>query len=478
MSQYPVFRALKRFIVMVIASIVLLSAVTVYADEQMDSRMIADINKPGVVMLQTIYSGVIVIPEFTVSDVTMDYIYNKVLDRVVTGEVAYNEDAIYSEILLMLFEKPMEYFTPTGTSIQVSAQVGAMGTGFVITPDGYIVTNAHVVSVPEDELKNTFLEFGLTELMNQSVNDLLALNESGYIKVTEEMILNIYQSIGNFYLNHMKIENLQTSVHASVGVNIPGLQNIQKGYTCEIKKIGEPAPGKDVAILKIEGNDNLMTVSLGDDTDIKTGDTIFVIGYPAAATFNPALADESAIESTMTSGLVSAIKTMPGGWKVFQMDAAISGGNSGGPVFNKKGEVIGIATFGSLDTQTGALVQGMNFAIPVSIAKQFLNETNVTSTESSLTALYKEGLALYGKQKFKKAYEKFSAVNDLNPGYPYIQDYISKTRTAINEGRDKSANTTLYIAIGVGVVLVIIAVLIRVIVSGKKKKQFHANGNE
>lgn len=160
------------------------------------------------------------------------------------------------------------------------------------------------------------------------------------------------------------------------------------------------------------------------------------------------------------------------------MDAAISGGNSGGPVFNKKGEVIGIATFGSLDTQTGALVQGMNFAIPVSIAKQFLNETNVTPTESSLTALYKEGLALYEKQKFKKAYEKFSAVNDLNPGYPYIQDYISKTRTAINEGRDKSANTTLYIAIGVGVVLVIIALLIRVIISGKKKKQLQANGNE
>ena len=98
----------------------------------------------------------------------------------------------------------------------------------------------------------------------------------------------------------------------------------------------------------------------------------------------------------------------------------------------------------------------MNFAIPISIAKQFLNETNVNPAQSSLTALYKEGLDLYGKQKFKKAYEKFSAVNDLNPGYPYIQEYISKTRTAINEGRDKSTDTTLYIAMASVVLIIVI----------------------
>lgn len=475
MNQRFVFEVLKRFIAIVIASFILFSTGTVYAGEQTDSRMIADINKPGVVMLQTIYSGTIIIPEFTVTEMTMDHIYDKVLDRVMSGEVAYDENAIYSEILMMLFERPIEYFTPTGTSLTVNAQVGAMGTGFVVTPDGYIVTNAHVVATPEEELKNTFLEFGLSEMLNQSVYDLLALNESGYITVTEEMLMNIQQSIAQFYLNHMRIENLQTSVYAAIGVNIPGLQNIQKSYTCEIKKVGEPAPGKDVAILKIEGNNNLMTVSLGDDTDIQTGDTVFVIGYPAAATFNPALAAESAIESSMTSGLISAIKTMPGGWKVFQMDAAISGGNSGGPVFNNKGEVIGIATFGSVDFETGGSVQGMNFAIPVSIAKQFLNEVNVTPTESNLTALYKEGLELYGKQKFKKAYEKFSAVNDLNPGYPYIQEYISKTRTAINEGRDKSSDATLYIAIG-GVILVIAVGLL--IATRKKKKHTQVRVDE
>jgi len=144
-------------------------------------------------------------------------------------------------------------------------------------------------------------------------------------------------------------------------------------------------------------------------------------------------------------------------------------------IFNNKGEVIGIATFGSVDFETGGSVQGMNFAIPVSIAKQFLNEVNVTPTESNLTALYKEGLELYGKQKFKKAYEKFSAVNDLNPGYPYIQEYISKTRTAINEGRDKSSDATLYIAIG-GVILVIAIGLL--IATRKKKKHTQVRVDE
>ena len=112
MNQRFVFEVLKRFIAIVIASFILFSAGTVYAGEQTDSRKIADINKPGVVMLQTIYSGTIIIPEFTVTEMTMDHIYDKVLDRVMSGEVAYDENAIYSEILMMLFEKPIEYFTP------------------------------------------------------------------------------------------------------------------------------------------------------------------------------------------------------------------------------------------------------------------------------------------------------------------------------------------------------------------------------
>ena len=271
---------------------------------------------------------------------------------------------------------------------------------------------------------------------------------------SEEMLQELQKAAVNFYINYMQINNIQKSIYTSFGITIPGLQTVQKGIPSDLRKMGEPAPGKDVAILKID-KQNLPTVKLGDDSKLRAGDNVFVLGYPGAATWDPNLSEESYVESTLTSGLISARKTMIGGWDVFQMDAAISKGNSGGPVFNSQGEVIGISTFTSLDFQTGLQVQGMNFAIPVSIAMQFLKELNVVPEESRLTKLYKEGLDLAASGKYKKALEIFREINELNPGYPYVQEQISLARTAISDGKDKSGNYLIYVVIGLGAVIVI-----------------------
>jgi serine protease Do len=163
----------------------------------------------------------------------------------------------------------------------------------------------------------------------------------------------------------------------------------------------------------------------------------------------------------MTAGLVSAKKTMQGGWEVLQTDAAMTHGNSGGPAFNEKGEVIGIATFGSVDYQTGAEVAGMNFLVPISIAQQFLREINVAPSESTLTKSYIEGLIYFDDEQYSNALEKFREVNELNPGYPYVQQNISAARIAINEGRDRGTSPYwLYLAIGGGAVVVVLAALL------------------
>jgi Na+-transporting NADH:ubiquinone oxidoreductase, subunit NqrF len=133
-------------------------------------------------------------------------------------------------------------------------------------------------------------------------------------------------------------------------------------------------------------------------------------------------------------------------------------------VFNNKGEVIGIATFGSIDQNSGQEIQGMNFAVPVSIAKQFLNELNIKPAESALTKSYKSALALFHQDKYKKALKMFKDINDINPGYPYIQDYISQCSVNIDAGKDKSSDVTKYIIIGViafaAIGLIIAAVII------------------
>ncbi len=114
----------------------------------------------------------------------------------------------------------------------------------------------------------------------------------------------------------------------------------------------------DVALLKVEG-ENLPSVTLGSSADLNVGDQVVAIGNPLGE-----------LTSTMTVGYVSAkersVTTDGMTINMLQTDAAINSGNSGGPLFNMKGEVIGITTAKySGSSSSGATIEGIGFAIPI-----------------------------------------------------------------------------------------------------------------
>ena len=160
---------------------------------------------------------------------------------------------------------------------------------------------------------------------------------------------------------------------ANDGINKPF--RIKKQALVVIK--GKPMPGKDVAVLKLEDVNDLPTLRVSEDSIVRIGERVLVYGYPEPATSNAFLAAESNSEPTLTVGIISAIKQSIGGWPVIQMDAVISHGSSGSPVCNEDGEIIGLATFGSLEQNTGTLVSGYNFAIPVPVIRSYLDSAKV-----------------------------------------------------------------------------------------------------
>ena len=114
----------------------------------------------------------------------------------------------------------------------------------------------------------------------------------------------------------------------------------------------------DVALLKIEAA-GLQTVTVGDSDEIEVGETVEAIGNP--------LGD---LTFTMTAGSVSAldreIDTDGTPISMFQTDAAINAGNSGGPLFDMNGNVIGVTTAKvSGTTEAGVSIEGLGFAIPI-----------------------------------------------------------------------------------------------------------------
>ena len=171
----------------------------------------------------------------------------------------------------------------------------SLGSGFIISPDGYVVTNNHVIA---------------PGARGASVD--------------------------------------------SITVTLPD----RKEYTARV--IGRD-PESDLALLKIDAQ-GLPFVRFGDSTRTRVGDWIVAIGNPFG------------LNGTVTAGIVSAVHRSTGGGpadRFIQTDAAINQGNSGGPMFDLSGNVIGINS--QIFSQSGGNI-GLGFAIPAEEAKPVIDQ--------------------------------------------------------------------------------------------------------
>jgi LPXTG-motif cell wall-anchored protein len=159
---------------------------------------------------------------------------------------------------------------------------------------------------------------------------------------------------------------------------------------------------------------------------------------------------------------------MKGGWEVLQTDASITHGNSGGPVMNEYGEVIGLATFGSIDYQRQAEVQGMNFVVPSTIVYEYLDKAKIEPLMSEISMAYEDAMDLFDESRYKKALEKFDEVKEMNPSFPFIDKMIRDTEKNIDKGLDKEPkDMMMYYYIGGGALVLI---LILFLIFRKRKK--------
>lgn len=135
--------------------------------------------------------------------------------------------------------------------------------------------------------------------------------------------------------------------------------NNNKTYKAEI--IGSD-PRTDIALLKIDADEDLPFVTFADSDDVKVGEWVLAVGNP----FN--------LTSTVTAGIVSAkARDLSGtsSQSFIQTDAAVNPGNSGGALVNTRGELIGINT--AISSQTGSYV-GYSFAVPSNIARRVIED--------------------------------------------------------------------------------------------------------
>ena len=273
-----------------------------------------------------------------------DYRYNEALDKFdpissgknIVGDSEYGLEGIM---------KSVEY-SPT-----------SYGSGFIISEDGYILTNAHVISNLDVWKEN--LRIRLT------LYDFIILENEYYLGNIDIDTYNYYMYLNDYLYEYLEIT---PKVDYKVVVGIDGIDTNSKIYVPEIIETegGTYEDIMDWSLLKINA-ENLEYLEIADSDKVTEGAEIFVIGYPSISEedYSEKIEFKNNVKPTITKGIVSHIKN-EGLYKTFQIDASASSGNSGGPVLNQKGRVIGMLTSG-IDEYSGGVynyAQRINDILP------------------------------------------------------------------------------------------------------------------
>ena len=240
-------------------------------------------------------------------------------------------EASFSSQLTQL-QQQVQTLTPESTGNSVSGTV-AVGNG--MTAAQVYAQNVRAVVLIEAAVT--------TELFGQSASGVT--NGSGFILTENGYVVT------NFHV-----------VEGATAVNVI----LYDGTSCPAALVGYDSTN-DLAVLKIEA-EGLQAVTLGSSNNLIVGDQVVAIGNPLGE-----------LTATLTVGYVSAkertINTDGTIINMIQTDAAINSGNSGGPLFNMKGEVVGITTAKySGQSSSGATIEGIGFAIPVDDVAEAIGE--------------------------------------------------------------------------------------------------------
>lgn len=338
-----------------------------------------------------------------------------------------------------------------GTPFELEHAETETGTGFLFRPDGYLITNGHVVT--DANLKDPQ---AIDRLKQQLMVEFFTALQQG--EVAEYIEGQIHRKLTDAEREQVARSGSQWKISIEGTPTLQVILQNGKVLNADILQFSAPVDqgGKDVAVLKIPG-DNLPTVKLGNSDNVRLQDQIMVMGYPGIAapwshkSASSIISMESSFEPSATNGHISALKTESIGTPLLQSDVAIYHGNSGGPAFNDQGEVIGLATYGAQEAQ------GFNFLVPINTAMEFVRQSGVTPEIGAFNKHWIQALDLYDAGLCNHSIGEFDNVAQFMPGLRDAQKYRAAAVACVNK---MGPYQKLEESIGKGPLLAIAAVIV------------------
>ena len=328
-------------------------------------------------------------------------------------------------------------------------------TGFVVNPEGYIVTAGHCVD--EEMVRYDFLDY--------------AFYSNGYDPDFDRDLYEV--AVANWEIEGLEGDSPPTrAVNVYPTVAASGIA-VTQPYAAQVIEF-RPLLEGDSALLKVTPTTPMPALELGDAAPV-TGAEIASAGFPGSVTD---IVDVN-MEPSFKTGRVSSMQQI-GGVPFMEVDAAMSGGMSGGPTVNGQGQVVGINSM-------APDLQSFNLVAPVSTIQQLLARNGVGLTLSDTDMAFREGLDAHFAGDYTAAIAAFDRVLDVVPSHAQAQFY--RTQAQAQEPTQETTTTvappppppqpspasessnTMIIIIAVAAVLVIGALTTVIILMRRKPAQ-------
>lgn len=346
-----------------------------------------------------------------------------------------------------VIDNPSEYLTAVAekSSLELKNRPFASGTGFVVSREGILLTNAHVVGDPHaQELLDD--PMSAVAVFEEPLNQLVSALRSDLGQLPENMEAPTILALGQWMARHGEVEGkfnhaelvLKFKSAASLTLDKDGHVKIVRNdlltVPLEVLVRGEEFPGKDVAVVKADldaglkrltredrtwtaqekqrlidqiQNDRLICLPLGHSFDVHPGQRVEAMGYPGIGFDQSAMREQAKYAVDAQDGQIAQSRQLTTGWDAFEITANINHGDSGGPVLDESGTVIGI------NVAVSAQGPSHNLAVPIDVAWEFLRKSGITPDPGPLTKHWSKGIELFADGRYAEARAEFETCRQM-----------------------------------------------------------------
>lgn len=348
-------------------------------------------------------------------------------------------------------------------------EIDLSGSGTFITSQGDILTADHVVSPPKNQEMNS----ALYTRAAQDIANYINTNQKGSTQVTSDQVV---QQLSSGQLKSTPtFQSPSSSVFLSTAytgpTNATDFKSLPSGIGVNVDKIEKESPPdqEDTAIIHVPLTDTL-SVPLGDSTNVHPQDKLTIIGFPGNADVSKA--PDSLLTSSLNQIYVSSLKSSDNGAPLIQVGGNVEQGDSGGPALDNEGNIVGIVSFGTINTS--GTQNGTSFLQASSSAQSMIKALNLNTKAGKQQTQWSQAFNTYAvtssghwsqsQQEFANLQKNYPVFKAIQPFQNYAQqqarnEHVVPTKKPTSTPVHTTSKTPVAwqaIALTIGAVLVLL----------------------